>query len=376
MKTSDKATDEAPAAGLEPLEPESRRVTPTRERLRRRSGSGNPEIDARIRALVEAAGVAEPSLLEDIVETAFRMARSANRGEMKLISRSFRELGRSFRIFAPYRERRKISIFGSARTRETQAEYVAAREFARAMAARGWMVITGAGPGIMAAGHEGAGAPNSFGVGIKLPAEQEANAFIARDPKLIDFKYFFTRKIAFMKESDAFALLPGGFGTLDEAYELLTLMQTGKTAIRPVVLLEPEGTRYWSEWRESVQRHLVAPGLVSPADLSFVKLAVTIEDAVAEIERFYTNYHSARYVGERLVLRLCQTLTPAQVDDLNARFADLVASGRIEAIEATSEEVRDQDCTDLPRIAFHATTDFARLRQLIDAINDLPHVTT
>ncbi len=170
----------------------------------------------------------------------FRTARTANRGEMKLVSRSMRELGRAFRIFAPYRDTRKVSMFGSARTEPGDPTYTTARNFASAIAARGWMVITGAGPGIMAAGHEGAGAAQSFGVGIRLPMEQGANGFIAGDPKLIDFKYFFTRKIMFMKE---FVLLPGGYGTLDEAFELLTLMQTGKTAIRPVILLEaPDGT--------------------------------------------------------------------------------------------------------------------------------------
>ena len=178
---------EAPPTGVEPLEPRSVRTSPTRQRLRRRSGSGDRAIDEKIRALVVESAPADADLLEDIVATAFRLARTANRGEMKLVSRSLRELGRSFRIFAPYRGVRKVSIFGSARTTEDHAEYETTREFSRAMAARGWMVITGAGPGIMAAGHEGAGAAKSFGVGIKLPMEQGANGFIAGDPKLIDF---------------------------------------------------------------------------------------------------------------------------------------------------------------------------------------------
>ncbi|MCC7010097.1 MAG: TIGR00730 family Rossman fold protein [Acidobacteria bacterium] len=361
--------DDLAQGAIEPLEPLSRRLAPTRQRLRRRTGTGDPELDARIRALVESIEVDHPALLEDIVQTAFVMARSADRGEMKLVSRSLRELSRAFRIFGPYRGRRKVSIFGSARTQAHEPEYVAARDFAAEMSRRGWMVITGAGPGIMAAGHEGAGAANSFGVGIKLPAEQEANAFIARDPKLIDFKYFFTRKIAFIKESDAFALLPGGFGTLDEAYELLTLMQTGKAAIRPVVLIDPEGSRYWHEWRTGVEEHLVANRLVSADDLSFVKLVYGIPEAVEEIERFYANYQSARYVGERLVIRLEHAPTPEQLARLNAQFSDLVAAGAIESIPTTAEELRDNDVVDLPRIAFQPKYDFARLRQLIDAIN-------
>ncbi len=371
MKPTNKPLVEPGIDGVEPLEPASRRMTPTRQRLRRRRGSGDPALDERIRSLVESVEAENADLVEDIIQTAFRTARTANRGEMKLVSRSLRELGRAFGIFAPYRERRKVSIFGSARTPSFHHEYVTARSFAREMAERGWMVITGAGPGIMAAGHEGAGAANSFGVGIKLPAEQRANAFIARDPKLIDFKYFFTRKITFMKESDAFALLPGGFGTMDEGYELLTLMQTGKAAIRPVVLLEPEGSRYWRDWLHFLQRHLVDNRLVSPADMSFLTLAHSVPAAIGVIERFYANYHSARYVGERLVLRLQRVPASPQLEQLNAEFADLIATGEIRAIAPTREEVRDNDALELPRIALQPNHEFARLRQLIDAINDL-----
>ena len=369
-----KATDkreslEAPPTGVEPLEPRSVRTSPTRQRLRRRSGSGDRALDEKIRALVAESAPADADLLEDIVATAFRMARTANRGEMKLVSRSLRELGRSFRIFAPYRGVRKVSIFGSARTTADHAEYATTREFSRAIAERGWMVITGAGPGIMAAGHEGAGAAKSFGVGIKLPMEQGANGFIAGDPKLIDFKYFFTRKIAFMKESDAFVLLPGGYGTLDEAFELLTLMQTGKTAIRPVVLLQPPGSQYWSEWTAFVREHLVDRGLASPEDLSLFDLADGIEPAIAMIERFYSNYDSARYVGERLVLRMKRAPSPERIRRLNADFRDVVASGRIEAISITPAEARDEDAVGMARLAFVATNNFGRIRQLIDALN-------
>jgi uncharacterized protein (TIGR00730 family) len=223
----------------------------------------------------------------------------------------------------------------------------------------------------MAAGHEGAGKENSFGVGIKLPTEQSANEFIAHDPKLIDFKYFFTRKITFMKESDAFALLPGGFGTMDEAYELLTLMQTGKTAIRPVILLETPGGTYWADWMDFVHHHLVDAALVSPEDIAFFKLARSVDDAIGEIERFYRNYHSARYVGERLVLRLRRAPSHRQLDRLNVEFADVVSSGRIQVIPPTGEESRDGDCVELARVAFRAQHNFARIRQLIDALNDL-----
>ncbi len=368
----DKPQNPMAVPGVDPLEPRSVRTSPTRQRVRRRTGSGDPALDEKVRELVAGAEVADADLLEDIVETAFRMARTANRGEMKLVSRSLRELGRAFRIFAPYRGVRKVSIFGSARTTEQHDEYASARDFSRAIAARGWMVITGAGPGIMAAGHEGAGAANSFGVGIKLPIEQSANGFIAGDPKLIDFKYFFTRKITFMKESDAFVLLPGGYGTLDEGFELLTLMQTGKTAIRPVVLLQPPGSEYWSEWMAFVRDHLVLRGLASPEDLSLFEIARSVDEAIAMIERFYSNYDSARYVGERLVLRLRRPPSASDIARLNRDFRDVVASGRIEAISITPAEAKDGDSLGLPRIALRPGHNFGRIRQLIDALNGLP----
>ncbi len=370
--TTEKQADPPVLPGIEPLEPASVRTSPTRQRMRRRTGSGDRQLDDRIRKLVAGVDVADRDLLEDIIETSFRMARTANRGELKLVSRSFRELGRSFRIFAPYRERRKVSIFGSARTDENNPEYATTRDFAAQMAARGWMVITGAGPGIMAAGHEGAGAASSFGVGIKLPMEQSANGFIAGDPKLIDFKYFFTRKITFMKESDAFALLPGGFGTMDEAFELLTLMQTGKTAIRPGGLLEQPGSSFWWTWVRFIGDHLVNGGLLSPEDMSFFELAHSIQDAMSAIDRFYANYHSARYVGERLIIRLRRKPPPDDVARLNREFRDIVGRGSIQSVPASPQEVRDDDVRDLPRIAFHPAHNFGRIRQLIDALNALP----
>jgi uncharacterized protein (TIGR00730 family) len=369
--TPERPETRATVAGIEPLEPRSRRIAPSRRRLRRRVGSGDPDLDATIRSLVAGLDVPDPDLLEDSLETAFRLARTANRGEMKLVGRALRELTQAFRIFAPYRERRKVSIFGSARTVEAHVEYAVTREFARAIAARGWMVITGAGPGIMAAGHEGAGAAQSFGVGIQLPLEQSANAFIAGDPKLVDFKYFFTRKIMFMKESDAFVLLPGGFGTLDEAFELLTLMQTGKTSLRPVVLLQPPGSEYWAHWRHFIETRVIRPGFASPEDLVLFQTAGSIEETVEILERFYRNYQSARYVGERLVLRPRRAPGPAELERLNTDFRDLVARGRIEAIPITPAEARDGDSIDLPRIAFQPVPRFGRIRQLIDALNAL-----
>ena len=368
--TDEKHQTDKLAPGVEPLEPISVRRSAPRQRVRRRAGSGDATIDAAITAMLADVDVPNEDLLQDTLETVFRIARTANRGEVKLVRRSLHELGRSFRVFAPYRGVRKVSIFGSARTPEDDADYIVGREFAREIAARGWMVITGAGPGIMAAGHEGAGKKNSFGVGIKLPMEQGANSFIAGDPKLIDFKYFFTRKVTFMKESDAFVLMPGGFGTMDEGFELLTLMQTGKTAIRPVVLLEATGD-YWAQWVRFVETTLVGRGLCSPEDLSLFEPAATVAQAVEVIERFYSNYDSARYVGERLVLRMKHSPSDAALGRLNHEFADIVASGQIESIEITASESRDSDVPELQRLALHPRHNFGRIRQLIDALNRL-----
>ena len=371
LERGEKRTTERLVPGVEPLEPQSVRTSAVRQRSRRRTGSGDPVIDQKIREFLDdpAIEVQNEDRLQDILETAFRMARTANRGEMKLVSRSLRELGRAFRVYAPYRGVRKVSIFGSARTKPGDPAYGITRDFAYAIAARGWMVITGAGPGIMAAGHEGAGKKNSFGVGIMLPMEQGANSYIAGDPKLIDFKYFFTRKIAFMKESDAFVLLPGGFGTLDEAFELLTLMQTGKTAIRPVVLLDPPDGHYWSHWLEFVREHLIEEGLASKEDLAFFEAADSADDAARIIERFYSNYDSARYVGERLVLRMRRAPSTETLARLNREFADVVRSGRIEATHVTPAETKDGDAVEMQRVAFRPVHNFGRIRQLIDAIN-------
>jgi len=373
LERGEKRTTERLVPGVEPLEPASVRTSPVRQRSRRRTGSGDPVIDQKIRDFLDdpAIVVENEDRLQDILETAFRMARTANRGEMKLVSRSLRELGRAFRVYAPYRGIRKVSIFGSARTKPGDPAYAITRDFAYAIAARGWMVITGAGPGIMAAGHEGAGKKNSFGVGIMLPMEQGANSYIAGDPKLIDFKYFFTRKIAFMKESDAFVLLPGGFGTMDEAFELLTLMQTGKTAIRPVLLLDPPDGHYWVHWLDFVREHLIDAALVAKDDLSFFETVDNVDDATRIIDRFYSNYDSARYVGERLVLRMKRGPSAEALARLNREFADIVQSGRIEAINATPAETKDSDVVEMQRVAFHPVHNFGRIRQLIDAINAL-----
>jgi len=339
---------------------------------RRRYRTGDEALDARIDELVEASGLpADSDLLAEMITSCFRLARDrSDRGEMKLVNAALKEFAYAFKVFKPYRHIRKVSIFGSSRSRPVDPNYECARQFAAAMVERGWMVITGAGPGIMEAGHQGAGAEHSFGANIRLPMEAEPNEVIEGDPKLINFKYFFTRKVTFLKESDAFALFPGGFGTMDETFELLTLMQTGKSDLHPVVLLEAEGGRYWQDWRRFIREHLVRPGLISPDDLDLVHITDDIESAVAEIEGFYRNYHSQRYVDGLLVLRLQRLPDGRALARLSEEFADILRSGRLRPVGPSQEEIKEGDYLELPRLALDFDQrSHGRLRRLIDALN-------
>ncbi|MGH9022372.1 MAG: LOG family protein, partial [Acidimicrobiia bacterium] len=252
--------------------------------------SGDPELDSAIAELVARVGSPEhPDLIFELVVSALRLAIDrAGRADVKIANAALKEMRYAFHVFAPYRAQRKVTIFGSARTLPEDPLYEQARRFAAAMAAADWMVITGAGPGIMSAGIEGAGVENSFGVNIRLPFEAATSQFIQDDPKLVNFRYFFTRKLSFMKEAHGFVLLPGGFGTMDEAFELLTLIQTGKSHPAPVVLLDVPGGTYWSSWREFVSTHLAGRGLVSPDDLSLFRITDDALAAVDEVVGFYS----------------------------------------------------------------------------------------
>jgi len=338
----------------------------------RRYRTGDPGLDAAVEELAAATGRPDDlDLIAELLVSSVRLGcEDADRGELKLVNSALKELRHSFAVFAPYRGIRKATIFGSARIREGDPAYRTAAAFGEAIAERGWMVITGAGPGIMAAGMEGAGSDCSFGVNIQLPFESEANEFITDDPKLINFRYFFTRKVMFMKESHGYALLPGGFGTMDEAFELLTLMQTGKSPIAPVVLLDPPESTYWDYWAEFVEKELVEGGLISQADLSLV---FATDDPVAAADHicdFYSTYHSMRYVGKRLVLRLQRQIGDEELEGLNDNFSDLLADGKIERGEPSRAEIADNDELALTRLVMnfdrHA---HARLRQMIDFLN-------
>ncbi len=334
--------------------------------------TGDPELDRDIAALVdEVEAGRNEDLVFELVTSALRLARdSASRGDLKIASAALKELRYAFHVFAPYRAARKASIFGSARTRPDDPLYDQARRLATALAAHDWMVITGAGPGIMTAGIEGAGVENAFGVTIRLPFEATTSEFLAGDPKLVNFRYFFTRKLTFVKESDGFALLPGGYGTLDEAFETLTLIQTGKAQPAPIVLLDVPGGTYWTGWLEFVQAELEERGYISGEDLKLVLVTDDVETAVDELTGFYANYHSMRFVEGNLVLRMHHEPDAGQLEALNAAFADIVVKGSIETIGATKVEADDKDFPELDRISFRFDRrSWARLRELIDALN-------
>jgi len=315
----------------------------------------------------------DSELVFEILATATRLAgASVSRLDRKIANSALKEMRYAFSVFGAYQGIRKVTIFGSSRVRHGQPEYELAAEFARQIVERGWMVVTGAGPGIMEAGHEGAGSAKSFGVGIRLPFEAKPNPVIAGDPKMINFKYFFTRKLMFIKEADAFVLLPGGFGTLDEAFELLTLVQTGKSDMHPIVMLEPPGSTYWESFEEYVRNELLERGYIDRDDLSLYCCTQSVQEAVAEIERFYRIYHSQRYVRDRLVIRLTAMPSQEALHTLSEEFKDLLRKP-IQVVEASPAEIADTDVPELPRIALDVSRMRAgRLRQLIDRINALP----
>ncbi len=272
--------------------------------------------------------------------------------DLKVADTALSEMAEAFRVFSPYRARRKVTLFGSARTLPDQPAYAQARALAATMAEAGWMAVTGAGPGIMAAGMEGAGRDRSIGVNIRLPMEQGANPFIAQDPKLVEMRYFFTRKLMLIKESDGYVVLPGGFGTLDEGYELLTLLQTGKAEPAPVVLLDVPGGTYWQGWSRFLAEEVEPRHLVSPEDRSFFLVTDSAEAAAAELLGFYRNYHSCRWVGDVLVLRVQQAPDRDRLADLNHHFADIVTSGVIRVARPFPPERSDDDHLELERLAF------------------------
>jgi hypothetical protein len=290
--------------------------------------------------------------------------------DLKVADSALAEMSEAFRVFQPYRKERKVTIFGSARTEPDHPAYRCARDLARSMAGADWMVVTGAGPGIMAAGMEGAGRDRSLGVNIRLPFEQGANNFISLDPKLVEMRYFFTRKLMLIKESDGYVVLPGGFGTLDEGYEILTLLQTGKAEPAPVVMLDVPGGTYWSGWDEFLRTRVEPLGMVSPDDRSLFMITDDVDRAAEEILGFYRNYHSCRWVGDLLVMRLLVPPSPSALAELNRSFADIVARGSMRLSKPLPPERSVGEHLDLARLVFRFDkVHYGRLHQLIDALN-------
>jgi uncharacterized protein (TIGR00730 family) len=335
--------------------------------------TGDANIDRQITELIAALGddVRDSDLLFELVVSTVRLARDhVTRGDLKMANAALKEMRYSFAVFEPYRSARKAAIFGSARTTREDPLYDQTLRLARELSEADWMVITGAGPGIMEAGIEGAGAASSFGVSIRLPFEAGTSQFLADDPKLVNFRYFFTRKVAFVKEAHAFVLLPGGFGTLDEAFELLTLVQTGKAPPAPIILLDVPGGTYWLSWLQFVVSELRDRAYISPHDVNLVTITDDVDVALEEITTFYRNYHSLRFVDGDLVLRL-QTLPDDEpLAKINEAFVDIVARGGIEPAEASKREIKDHDVPDLPRLRFRFDRhNYARLRELIDRLN-------
>jgi hypothetical protein len=346
-------------------------------RPRRRYELRNAELNAKIEELIglaaatyEAGDDRADYVRQMLVTGLGLLGDDSSTGDLKLLNSTLKELRHAFRVFAPWAHVRKVAVFGSARTAPDHPDFEQARRFAERMVESGWMVITGAGEGIMGAAQGGAGRAASFGVNIRLPFEQHANAVIAGDPKLINFRYFFSRKLAFVKNSHAIALFPGGFGTHDEGFEALTLIQTGKSEMLPVVFVDSPGGSYWRDWQEYLRSHLLERRLISEDDLALFKVTDSVTEAVAEITGFYRNYHSSRYVREWLVIRVREAPAAAALAALNDEFADVVAEGVIEVRGALPEEGGEAD--PFPRVLLRFDRkQMGRLRQLIDRLNAL-----
>ncbi len=337
----------------------------------------DPSTDAQIDQLVADVVAStdglttNADLVREIIVSALKVVKDkTDRADVRMMNTAMKELRYSSLVFQPFTYTKKVAVYGSARTAKTDPNYAMAVELGRRLAEdHDYLVITGAGPGIMEAANKGAGTENSFGVNIRLPFENGANEYLAPG-KVINFKYFFTRKVQFVKESDAFALFPGGFGTLDEAFELLTLIQTGKSDIHPIVMVEAEGTGYWDAW-ETLCSVLIEQGMIAQPDLNLYTVTTDIDTAVEEIVRFYRVYHSQRFVDGLLVLRLLTPVPDELLAELSDEFSDIIESGVIETIPATQHEVETDDHIDLPRIAFHFNRHgYGRLRALIDRLND------
>ncbi len=329
-------------------------------------------MDRTIERLVRMTGdVKNPDLLNQLLTTVAKIGREKfTRGDLKILNTTLKELRYAFHVFEPYRQVRKVAIFGSARTKENTAIYRSAIKFASRMTKNGWMVITGGSTGIMRAGHEGAGSAHSFGLNIRLPFEQEVNPVIKGDKKLIHFKYFFTRKLSFIKESDATVLYPGGFGTHDEGLESITLSQTGKNAPRPIVLVDTPSGRYWDEWLKFVRGSILKNKMIDPEDYHLMTLTKSPEEACQAVVNFYRVYHSLRHVGDFTVIRLNRQISSKKLAELNRRFSSILARGRIEKTSPLPVEMDEPEIHLLPRLRMYFDRrHYGKLKRMIDCLN-------
>ena len=331
----------------------------------------NEDVNESISRLVSKIGKKDnEKYLKEIIGSICKLSDvDINSGDWKLMSRSIKELKNSFQAFTPYRDKRKVAIFGSARTPEENPLFKMAEDFSRDIAKEDFMVITGAGGGIMEAGNKGAG-DDSFGVNIKLPFEQSANDYIKESKKLVSYNYFFIRKLMFIKESDATVLFPGGFGTLDEAYEGLTLIQTGKSLPRPIILMQNEGDDYWQTWVSFFTDIMLRDKYISPDDMDLFSICENNQEAIEKITKFYKTYHSLRYVGDNAVIRLNNEISADNIASLNDAFKDIVVEGKIHACEPFPDEVETRDQLKKFRVTFKFNkVNFGRLVSMVRMIN-------
>ncbi len=313
----------------------------------------NQQVDQIISRLIEETGnIHHPAMIKEMLLSTLKIGQDVDYlADLKLINRTLREMRYTARVFGPYRHRKKVTIFGSARTEQQEEMYQKCVSFSRSLADNGYMVITGGGPGIMQAGNEGAGSENSFAVNIRLPFEQKPNPVMYRNPRLVTYKYFFNRKVAFVKEADAIVVFPGGFGTLDEAMEVFTLVQTGKTSPKPLILMDDKDG-YWEQFFDFVKESLLVKGFISGEDFSLFTITRDEQEALDVINTFYRNYHSLRFIENRLIIRLTKKLTAEQIATLSDEFSELIKKGdTIHSCEAYPEEIDEPDLADLPRIS-------------------------
>jgi uncharacterized protein (TIGR00730 family) len=333
---------------------------------------GDKSIDVLIQRLVlKLSSMDSGNVMREILTTAVKLGlESRDKGDLKLVNNTLKELRYSFKVFSPYRDIKKVIIFGSARSSRTSAEYKMAEEFARKMSAQGYMIVTGGGPGVMEAGNKGAQAGKEFALNIRLPFEQKPNPYIVEKDKIINFKYFFTRKLIFVKETDATVCFPGGFGTNDEAFEMLTLVQTGKSKPRPIVLMEPPGSTYWKVWMDFINGQLVEKGYIHAEDLELFRIVGSVDSAIKYINEFYRVYHSIRFVAGLTVLRLNRRISAQTLKLINVKFKDILVDGEIRMSSALPEEIRNGEYPDLPRLVMNFNLrDFGKLCRMIGSIN-------